>query len=67
MFSFFQHQKYSSTAEREKKQGKKSSGMMDESHQDFVQNYMEVTVQKISELIDQINECDIPFICKPIL
>ena len=40
------------------------AGMMDETHEDFVQNYMEETVRKIQDLIEQINEADIPFVEK---
>ena len=40
------------------------ANMMDETFEDFAQNYIEVTVQKIQELINQINECDIPFVEK---
>ena len=38
--------------------------MMGEDFANFSQNYIEVTVQKIQELINQINECDIPFVEK---
>jgi len=38
--------------------------MMDETFEDFAQNYIASTVQKIQELINQINECDIPFVEK---
>ncbi|MDR3286367.1 MAG: hypothetical protein LBT27_02870 [Prevotellaceae bacterium] len=40
------------------------AGMMDEVFEDFTQNYMEATIQKIADLIEQINECDIPFVEK---
>ena len=38
------------------------AGMLDEPHRNFSENYMEVTVQKIGSLVEQINECDIPFV-----
>ena len=38
------------------------AGMMDEKFDTFTQNYLEVTISKIQELINQINECDIPFV-----
>jgi hypothetical protein len=40
------------------------AGMMDEFHKDFEQNYMQATIQKIANVVEQINECDIPFIEK---
>jgi hypothetical protein len=40
------------------------AGMIDEIYEDFEQNYMEVTIQKIANLVEQINECDIPFVEK---
>jgi hypothetical protein len=40
------------------------AGMMDETHEDFIQNYMDETVRKIQELVELINEADIPFVEK---
>ena len=39
-----------------------SGGMMDESYETFVSNYLEPTKQRIQDLIDQINDSDIPFV-----
>ena len=38
------------------------AGMMDETHSDFVNNFMTETNSKISSVIDNINERDIPFV-----
>jgi hypothetical protein len=40
------------------------AGMMDETFKDFEQNYMQETIQKIANVVTQINERDIPFIEK---
>ena len=40
------------------------AGMMEEIFNTFESNYIEVTVAKIQDLINQINECDIPFVRK---
>ena len=40
------------------------AGMMDETFKDFEQNYMQETIQKIANVVEQINERDIPFIEK---
>ena len=39
-------------------------GMMEETFKDFEQNYMQETIQKIANVVVQINERDIPFIEK---
>jgi hypothetical protein len=39
-----------------------SGGMMHETYEDFHTNYLEVTKSKIQDLIDQINDEDIPFV-----
>jgi len=39
-----------------------SGGMMHETYEDFYTNYLEVTKSKIQDLIDQINDEDIPFV-----
>lgn len=38
------------------------AGMMDETHSDFINNYMVETNAKINGVIDNINERDIPFV-----
>ncbi len=43
-----------------------AGGMMDETYEDFYNNYLEVTKSKIQNLINQINEEDIPFVEKQI-
>ena len=40
------------------------AGMMEETFKDFEQNYMHETIQKIANVVVQINERDIPFIEK---
>lgn len=39
-----------------------AGGMMDETFNDFHDNYLEVTKVKIQSLINQINDADIPFV-----
>lgn len=43
-----------------------AGGMMDETFNDFHDNYVEVTKGKIQNLINQINDLDIPFVEKEI-
>lgn len=43
-----------------------AGGMMDETFNDFHNNYVEVTKGKIQDLINQINDLDIPFVEKEI-
>jgi type I site-specific restriction endonuclease len=40
------------------------AGMMDETFEDFEQNYMQETISKVANVVEQINERDIPFIEK---
>ena len=40
------------------------AGMMDEFHQKFEQDYVQETIRKIANVVEQINERDIPFIVK---
>ena len=40
------------------------AGMMQEEWLKFTQDYAQVTYRKIADVVEQINECDIPFIEK---
>ena len=44
--------------------GLADAGMMQEDWQKFTQDYAQVTYHKIASVVEQINECDIPFIEK---
>ena len=41
-----------------------NAGMMQENWLKFTQDYAQVTYHKIASVVEQINECDIPFIEK---